>query len=135
MWNGYYEQMKHFTSPKQKIGKIGEDIACKYLENKGFTILERNFTVKAGEIDIIANRGEELRFIEVKSAKYRNGRYLIRPEDNIHQMKMRRLARACLIYADMKQLGDKIPWQIDVLAIEYDQAKKRAYIRHIECIY
>ena len=57
MWNGYYEQMKHFTSQKQKIGKIGEDIACKYLENKGFTILERNFTVKAGEIDIIANRG------------------------------------------------------------------------------
>lgn len=130
--------MKNFTSPSQKIGQIGENIACKYLQNKGFSILERNFTLKCGEIDIIANRGEELRFIEVKTVTRATnliGKSEFRPEDGIHHQKMQRLARVCLVYADMKKLGDKIPWQIDVLAIEYDVEMKRAYIRHLECIY
>ncbi len=127
--------MKQFTSPSQKIGQIGEHIACKYLQNKGFTILERNFTLKCGEIDIIAYKGESLRFIEVKSANYKGEAPIIRPEDNLHRRKMAKLARACLIYADMKKLGDQIPWQIDIVAVEYDEAMKKAYIRHLECIY
>jgi putative endonuclease len=127
--------MKIFTSKTQKIGQIGENIACKYLKNKGFTILERNFTLKCGEIDIIANKGEELRFIEVKTMLYKGKTGSIRPEDNMHTLKIRRLAKACLVYADMKKLGDQIPWQIDVLAIQYDVVMKRAYVRHLECIY
>ncbi|HRH31237.1 MAG TPA: YraN family protein [Candidatus Paceibacterota bacterium] len=127
--------MKQFTSPSQKVGQLGENIACKYLQNKGFTILERNFTLKCGEIDIIANRGEEIRFFEVKTLNFKGNMSLFRPEDNIHQKKMQRLARACLVYADMKMLGDQIPWQIDVIAIEYDEVRKRAYVRHLECIY
>ena len=58
--------MKIFTSETQKIGEIGEEVACKYLINKGFTVLERNFTRKAGEIDIIATKEWELHFFEVK---------------------------------------------------------------------
>lgn len=127
--------MKKFTSPSQKVGQIGENIACNYLQNKGFTILERNFTLKCGEIDIIANRGEEIRFFEVKTLNFKGKMSLFRPEDNMHHKKMQRLARACLVYADMKMLGDRIPWQIDVIAIEYDQVMKRAYVRHLECIY
>jgi putative endonuclease len=127
--------MKQFTSPNQKIGQIGENIACKYLQNKGFTILERNFTLKCGEIDIIAHKGEELRFIEVKATKYKGEMSFFKPEDNVHRRKMAKLARTCLVYADMKKLGDQIPWQIDVLAVEYDEVMKRAYIRHLECIY
>ncbi len=127
--------MKLFTSKTQKIGQIGENIACKYLQNKGFTILERNFTLKCGEIDIIANKGEELRFIEVKTTQYTGRHSFFRPEDNVHQRKLRKIARACLIYADMKKLGDQIPWQIDILAIEYNEVMKQAYIRHLECIY
>lgn len=127
--------MKHFTSPSQKMGLLGEHIACKYLQNKGFSIIERNFTVKYGEIDIVATKGEQIHFFEVKAMRWREGNSYIRPEDNLHQAKLRRLARTCLIYADRKGLGDKIPWQIDVLAIEYDAAMKRAYVRHHECIY
>jgi hypothetical protein len=48
---------------------------------------------------------------------------------------MQRLLKACLTYADMKKLGDQIPWQVDVLAIEYDSSIKRAYIRHLESVY
>jgi putative endonuclease len=127
--------MKLFTSKTQKLGQIGENIACKYLRNKGFIIIERNFTLRCGEIDIIANKGEEIRFIEVKTVKYRGEGSFFRPEDNMHFNKLQRIIRTCLVYADMKKFGDHTPWQVDVLAIEYDAEIKRAYIRHLESIY
>jgi len=52
---------------KQRIGQIGEDCAVKYLENRGYKILERNYRKKYGEIDIIALKDSILHFVEVKS--------------------------------------------------------------------
>ncbi len=49
------------------IGKRGEDIACDFLSKKGFEILRRNYTFRRCEIDIIAQRGDWLLFIEVKT--------------------------------------------------------------------
>lgn len=51
----------------QQIGKFGEDEAEKYLKQKGYKILERNFSCKRGEIDIIALDKSEIVFIEIKS--------------------------------------------------------------------
>jgi putative endonuclease len=47
----------------------GEDIVCKYLEEKGYLVIERNYRGKKGEIDIIARDGNIIVFIEVKSWK------------------------------------------------------------------
>ena len=55
------------VSKKRKIGDRGEEIACKYLENKGFSIIERNYWRPWGEIDIVAKKGSILSFVEVKS--------------------------------------------------------------------
>ncbi len=126
--------MKKFTSPSQKLGKIGEDIACKYLVNKGYFIIERNFTLKCGEIDIVASKGSEIRFVEVKAIRYNDGASLIKPEENVHSNKIKKLAKACLIYADTHKIIDR-EWQIDVVAIEYDADRKVAYVRHHECVY
>ena len=52
-------------------GDLGEDLACSYLEKKGYTILTRNFNCFYGEIDIIAHDNNELIFIEVKT-RYQN---------------------------------------------------------------
>ncbi|MDE7454461.1 MAG: YraN family protein [Clostridia bacterium] len=49
------------------IGVVGEDLACKYLCKKGYKILERNFSCKYGEIDVIAQQRGYYVFIEVKS--------------------------------------------------------------------
>ncbi|MFT5661336.1 MAG: putative endonuclease [Sulfurimonas sp.] len=48
-------------------GNIGEDKACNFLYENGFTVVERNFYSRFGEVDIIASKGEVLHFIEVKS--------------------------------------------------------------------
>ncbi|MCG2694717.1 YraN family protein, partial [Candidatus Parcubacteria bacterium] len=52
---------------KQIIGNLGEGIACNYLKNEGFNIIERNYWKPWGEIDIIAQKGAILHFVEVKS--------------------------------------------------------------------
>lgn len=52
---------------RHELGKFGEDEATKYLKNKGYNIIERNFECKQGEIDIIALDREELVFVEVKT--------------------------------------------------------------------
>ncbi len=58
---------KVFTSKTQKIGEIGENIAVKFLVKHNFLILNRNYTKKWGEIDIVAEKNNKLYFIEVKS--------------------------------------------------------------------
>ncbi|MFA5997216.1 MAG: YraN family protein [Candidatus Paceibacterota bacterium] len=58
---------------KQNVGRLGEDIAIKHLENKGFTIICLNYRKKCGEIDIIAKKREITHFIEVKSVSLHPG--------------------------------------------------------------
>jgi len=52
---------------KRKIGDIGENLACRFLESKGYKIIGRNYLKPYGEIDIVAKKGRETIFIEVKS--------------------------------------------------------------------
>ena len=51
-------------------GRVGEDHVCAYLTKRGWTVLERNFRVKGGEIDIIAERSGVIAFVEVKTRKF-----------------------------------------------------------------
>ena len=55
------------TTEKQNTGKIGEDIAVKFLEKNNYKILERNYRKPWGEIDIVGEKDGIVRFIEVKS--------------------------------------------------------------------
>ena len=74
---------------KRDIGKEGEDIAAKYLAEKGFEIIERNYHYSHGEIDIVAKDKNHLVFIEVKSRinlDYGEPEYAINPK-KIKQIK------------------------------------------------
>ncbi len=59
--------MKKFTSPKQKIGLVGERFAEMFLVKHGFTVVGSNFSCRFGEIDIIVRKNNRIHFIEVKS--------------------------------------------------------------------
>ena len=54
---------------KHEIGKLGEESVCSYLENLGYKIIVRNYRIKGGEIDIIAQNDEYTAFVEVKARK------------------------------------------------------------------
>ncbi len=57
----------HDLTTAQTTGKLGEDIACRHLQKKGYRILARNWRRRRAEIDIIAKDGDALVFIEVKT--------------------------------------------------------------------
>ena len=54
---------------KTEVGRLGEEAVCKYLADRGYSIVERNYRIKGGEIDIIADNGDYIAFVEVKSRK------------------------------------------------------------------
>jgi len=127
--------MKNFISNSQKIGQLGEDIACHYLEDHGYAILERNYTKKWGEIDIIAQKAEKRFFIEVKSKSLVSLDYVSseigRPEDNMHPWKMRRLRRVVETYLISKRLG-YVDWQFDLLIVYMDLEQRKARVKRME---
>lgn len=93
-------------------GKEGEELAAKFLEAKGFVILERNFRHGRGEIDLIAQCGSLLVFVEVK--RRRSSRYGY-PEEAVHQAKRNRLRLAAEAYLLQKNwIG---PIRFDVIAL------------------
>lgn len=51
----------------RELGRIGEQAAAELLQMEGYEILERNYRCQAGEIDLIAARGSEVSFVEVKT--------------------------------------------------------------------
>lgn len=111
-------------SAKRRLGNQGEDIACTYLEGKGFKILSRNYLRPWGEIDIIALKGGSVRFIEVKTVSREisggfsreNDGY--RPEEQIHPAKLKKIARTAELYMADRE-GDE-DYQIDAVTVFMD---------------
>ena len=130
--------MKNFISNSQKIGELGEDVACKFLVQHGFSILERNYTKKWGEIDIIAQKKDKRYFIEVKSKSVSDLNFVFsneinRPEENMHIWKMKRLRRVVETYLISKRMG-YVNWQFDLLIVYLDIEKRLARVKVVENI-
>ncbi|MBI1974428.1 MAG: YraN family protein [Candidatus Zambryskibacteria bacterium] len=116
---------------KRKIGDLGENIACSFLEKRSFEIIERNYSRKWGEIDIIARKSGVIRFIEVKSMVTR-GTETYRPEDNMHLWKLKRLARAIQTYLLDRKLD--CDWQLDLITVRLDEINRKARVEMMENI-
>ena len=111
------------TSTREK-GKEGERLAARFLEKKGFRILERNYRNRLGEIDIVAEDRGVMVFVEVRTLKQTAGHS---PEETIQWKKQQRLSRTALAYIQYKGLEDR-PARFDVVAVEF--AANRATLRH-----
>jgi putative endonuclease len=126
--------MKKFSSESQKIGELGEYIACNYLKARNYLIIERNYTKKWGEIDIVAQKGEVTHFIEVKSVSRSSFDEIMgdfRPEDQMHPWKQMRLMRTIETYLGSHRIDD---WQFDLVCVFIDSAGKRAKVRLVDNI-
>ena len=132
---------KVFTSKTQKIGEIGENIAVRFLMKHGFSVIERNYTKKWGELDIVAEKKDKLYFIEVKSVTRENLSNVThvtsdeyRPEENMHPWKMKRMSRTIQTYLlSNRKLEDK-EWQVDLMIVYLNIELKKARIMTIKDI-
>ncbi len=133
--------MKLNRTQKQEIGALGEELASRFLVNKGFKIITRNYRKKFGEIDIICEKSKMLHFIEVKTVSRENLREVsletaddFRPEDNVHSWKLKRLSRAIQVYLSEYKIGEETEWQFDVVTVLLDIKDKVAKINLLEDI-
>ncbi|KAA0206118.1 YraN family protein [Candidatus Uhrbacteria bacterium] len=101
------------THARKADGRLGEDLAASFLVERGFRIVARNWTHRLGEIDLIAERGGDIRFVEVK---YRNTLMFGHPEEAVTGKKLRHLARAIECWLE-EQAAPPARYQADVLAI------------------
>ncbi len=141
---------KIFTSDKQKIGELGEKIAEKFLVKQGFSILDRNYTKKWGEIDIVAKKGKMLYFIEVKSVSHLPTKARLpdgqasapagpadddyRAEDNMHPWKLKRLSRTIQTYLLDKNVDEDMEWQVDLLVVYLDLPSETGEVKVVSDI-
>ncbi len=127
---------KVFTSDKQKIGKLGEELAKRFLMKHGYSILEENYTKKYGEIDLIAKKTGTTHFIEVKSivsheTKGNVSRETYNPLENVHPGKLKRLSRVVQVYLVSHETQN---WQFDIVTVKINQKDKIGTVNHIKDI-
>ena len=80
---------------RSRLGKIGEDVACRLLEDMGHVILERNWRSGHLEIDIISVASDGIHFVEVKT---RRMNIQAPPQENVNRTKQARIAKAAARY-------------------------------------
>lgn len=102
-------------------------VGAAYLVRNGYKILEKNYRCLLGEIDIVAEKGERIIFVEIKT---RNSEMFGRPEEAVHSAKQRKLIQLAKWYLKDKKLWDRSAG-FAVLAVSW-KAKSDPEIRLIE---
>jgi putative endonuclease len=112
------------------LGKLGERIAASYLSSQGYQIIEMNFHKHWGEIDIVAQEGDVLVFVEVKTRMIGDR---ISPEESMTTHKISSLKKSALFYkVKHPQLPEAL--RIDFVGVELNAALKPQRINLIKNI-
>lgn len=113
---------------RRRLGDRGEKLAQAFLRSKGYRILETNYRCREGEIDIIAQHGDCLAFVEVRTHR---GDKFGSPEESVTEVKKRRLVILAEGYLQGHE-GLPTQWRIDVVAIVFDEGGTVSRLELIE---
>lgn len=113
-----------------KIGLIGEKNTVKYLKNNGYRIIQRNFKLKCGEIDIVAKAGNYICFVEVKT---RTCNSFMEPYEMVDYNKLKKLFITAQIWLSMHNM-DNCLCRFDVVSVLLNKQYRLSEIKHIKDI-
>jgi putative endonuclease len=116
------------ATPRRQLGDFAERVAAEHLEAKGYRIRERNYRTRFGEVDIIAEFGETLAFVEVRC---RRGNKMGSAMESLSYSKQRRLVSLAENYgAGEAQTPEGR--RIDVIAVDLAENGSLVSLQHIE---
>ena len=95
-------------------GQYTESLACRYLENKGFNLIEKNFNCKVGEIDLVMLDNNTLVFVEVR---YRKNNNFGSAAESITASKQSKLIKTASLYLQQHVKFNQYPARFDVVSI------------------
>jgi putative endonuclease len=107
------------TTARTALGRSGEDLACRELERRGYTIVARRYRRRGGELDIIARDGKTMVFVEVKA---RQDRAFGAGAEAVGFVKRRRMAQLATDYMQRHHLAG-CPCRFDVVSIQFDTGR------------
>jgi putative endonuclease len=119
------------SDPRHHLGALGERLAGEHLERCGFTVLERNYRTRWGELDVIAYDGRTLAFCEVKTR--RAGGRAGAPFEAIgsgKQAQVRRIAGRWLAERRARPRAEQI--RFDAIGVTFDGAGRLVSLEHLE---
>ncbi len=119
---------QHGRDMRRQLGDFGEQVATAHLQRHGYRILERKWRCQAGELDLVAQQGEQIVFVEVRT---RRSTMHGMPEESITLHKQHRLITLAYTYLEAHNLGDTTAWRIDVVAIDIDGGGRVMRLNHI----
>ena len=108
------------STARVRLGRQGENLARRHLEQAGYRILDANYRCPWGEIDLVAQDGAELVFVEVRSRRTAN---YGTPQESITAEKREHLQAAALDYLQKRRPEpgrSEIPWRIDLISVRFD---------------
>lgn len=111
------------NNSRMKLGKMGEELACSFLVEKGYAIIERNWRCGHYEIDIVSLNKDGLHFVEVKS---RVAPVSANPEENVGYRKQMKIAKAAQLYlrsVRKKEISSDIEVFFDVISVIFEGEK------------
>ncbi|MBI4449710.1 YraN family protein [Candidatus Uhrbacteria bacterium] len=101
---------------RSRFGTLAEHYAAVYLASQGYRVLEHNVRTPVGELDLVARRGREIVFVEVKARK---SHAYGTPEESVNLVKQRHLIRSSQAYIAAHRELRGLPYRIDVIAITW----------------
>lgn len=123
------------SKTRKEIGDLGERMAAAYLVRHGMRIRDRNVARKTGELDIVAEEGETLHFVEVKTnlveafPEERGSADTYDPSLNLHEAKIRKVARTGEWYVLEHEWEGE--WQVDGCLVWIRRADGRGKVRYL----
>jgi putative endonuclease len=111
-----------------ELGQWGEIVARQHLESRGYQVLESNWRIADGEIDLIAQDGDTVVFVEVKT---RSDQRFGLPEESLTRVKQDRLIDLAWKYLQSREMLE-VGWRIDVIAIEGTPTQGPVRLAHYE---
>jgi putative endonuclease len=110
------------TIARQILGKMGEDLAVRELTSRGYAILERRYRTRHGEIDIVAEDGGTIVFVEVRARATAD---CGRAAETVTAAKQRKVTERAVEYLARHRITDR-PCRFDVVAIDDAESQKPA---------
>ena len=131
----------------KELGNLGENLAQKFLKDKGYKILDKNYSFRIpgspqkGEIDIIAKKGDLISFVEVKTLRQAQGKSLrqsrgepFSPEDKVDFRKRKKIIKTAEYWLTKNKIPLDSKWQINIIAVTIDLSNKKAKIKYFKNI-
>jgi putative endonuclease len=118
--------------PRHQLGRLGERLAAEHLVRRGFSILERNYRTRWGELDIVAFDGQTLSFCEVKTRRLRTGAG-VTPLETVRERQRARIRKMAGSWMQQRRdRGFASIIRCDAIGVTFDQAGRLVAIEHLE---